>query len=254
MAYQEEQKRGSDENVKYSSASSNPLLKTPPTADVDWVWLNNSTRQDPITGHYFDDHTRPTLTPEQCRTIFQEAQELNVPEPTAEQIADFEKDGVITLHDIIPLHIVEALNNRVDAVFSGKHDTNSYPDEWYWRSEISPNDITRHAVGTWKADRGIASLVFNASLARFAAKLSGLNGVRIGGVSAAPVLGLPVVYCSLTNDAVLCVDCSVDTGHTLGQASRRQANFRQLPPRQPLHTTSGAAAGDNVGCTQRHWH
>src|SRR5687768_7057277 len=99
---------------------------------------------------------------------------------TSEQMAQFENDGFLVVADVLSPDLVEALRDRFPKLFAGHFDTGVYPDEWYWREEISRLDVTRHMANAWKADLRVARLALSTDIARAACDLAGWPGARLG--------------------------------------------------------------------------
>jgi phytanoyl-CoA hydroxylase len=96
------------------------------------------------------------------------------------QIAQFQEDGFLILENFVPSELIPHLIDRMERLFYGEFETGIYPDEWYWRPQLSLPDITREICNGWKCDRTIASLVLSSELGRLTAALAGWQGARIG--------------------------------------------------------------------------
>lgn len=68
------------------------------------------------------------------------------------QVSQFREDGFLTIENVLPMEVVDRLRGRFEALFAGDFETGVYPDEWYWREELSRRDVTRHMANAWKAD------------------------------------------------------------------------------------------------------
>ena len=101
-------------------------------------------------------------------------------ELTPEQIAQFQADGFLILENFLPSILIPQLIERMNPLFYGKFETGIYPDEWYWRPQLSLPDVTREICNAWKCDLKIASLVLSAEIGRLTATLAGWSGARIG--------------------------------------------------------------------------
>ena len=101
-------------------------------------------------------------------------------ELTPEQIAQFQADGFLILENFLPSTLIPQLIERMNPLFYGKFETGIYPDEWYWRPQLSLPDVTREICNAWKCDLKIASLVLSAEIGRLTATLAGWSGARIG--------------------------------------------------------------------------
>lgn len=94
--------------------------------------------------------------------------------------AKFADQGFLVVPDLLSEDQVSRLRARFPNLFAGRFDTGIYPDEWYWREELSLPDVTRHMANAWKADLTIARLALSADIARTAAMLAGWSGARLG--------------------------------------------------------------------------
>jgi phytanoyl-CoA hydroxylase len=92
----------------------------------------------------------------------------------------FRVDGFLAVEHVLDGQQIEALRERFEPLFAGRFDTGVYPDEWYWRAELSLPDVTRHMANAWKADRTVAALVTCSDVARAAGRLTGWHTVRLG--------------------------------------------------------------------------
>ncbi|KJE89426.1 phytanoyl-CoA dioxygenase [Capsaspora owczarzaki ATCC 30864] len=100
--------------------------------------------------------------------------------PTADMKREFAEQGFLKVPGVISREFCAELNERIDRCFTGRFETGHYPDEWYWRAEMSLPDVTRHMCNIWKSDRLVASMVLSREVARFAAGLMNFDGARIG--------------------------------------------------------------------------
>eukprot|EP01136_Pigoraptor_vietnamica_P001206 Opistho-1_new@27534 len=100
--------------------------------------------------------------------------------PSAAQVEKFRQDGFVEVPGVITSQFCDAINARIDRCFKGNFDTGNYPDEWYWREEMSLPLVTRHGANFWKSDRLVASVVLSEGISKFAAGLMGFKGTRIG--------------------------------------------------------------------------
>eukprot|EP01137_Pigoraptor_chileana_P014469 Opistho-2@5018 len=100
--------------------------------------------------------------------------------PSKEQVEKFNNEGFLEVPNVITTELCSAINARIDRCFKGNFDTGNYPDEWYWREEMSKPDVTRHGANFWKSDRLVASVVLSAGVSKFAAGLMSFSGTRIG--------------------------------------------------------------------------
>jgi phytanoyl-CoA hydroxylase len=70
--------------------------------------------------------------------------------PSVEQVQRFEKYGFLQVDSAFSRSFVERVSVGIDDVFVGKQETGVYPDEWYWRPEVSRPEVTRHGTNFWK--------------------------------------------------------------------------------------------------------
>jgi ectoine hydroxylase-related dioxygenase (phytanoyl-CoA dioxygenase family) len=92
----------------------------------------------------------------------------------------FQARGFVVKPRVLAADFIEELRERFPRLFRGEFDTGVYPDEWYWREEISRPEATRHMANAWKADLTVARLVLAEELARAAGALSGWDEVKLG--------------------------------------------------------------------------
>lgn len=99
---------------------------------------------------------------------------------TPPQQSKFETDGFLVIENLLPLDLITRLHECFERVFAGLFETGVYPDEWYWRKEMSLPDVTRHMANAWKSDLTIASVVTSSKIGAITAKLAGWAGARLG--------------------------------------------------------------------------
>ncbi len=99
---------------------------------------------------------------------------------TEKQITQFQEDGFLILEKFLPSELIAQLTEHMSSLFYGNFETGIYPDEWYWRPQLSLPDVTREICNAWKCDLTIASLVLSAEVGRLTATLAGWHGARIG--------------------------------------------------------------------------
>ena len=100
-------------------------------------------------------------------------------EPTSEQAAAYGRDGFFVLEEFLPEEEVERLLGRWQALFDHEWETGLAPDEVNYEPGVTPPDRTRQLCNVWKADRVVAATTLAERNASFAARLAGLDGVRI---------------------------------------------------------------------------
>lgn len=99
---------------------------------------------------------------------------------SAADVAGFREHGFVIKERVLDSQFVFALQASFPRLFAGEFETGSYPDEWYWRENMSLPDVTRHMGNAWKSDLTVAQLVLSEVLARAAAMLAGWSGVKLG--------------------------------------------------------------------------
>lgn len=132
-----------------------------------------------------------TLPPESLRSLLIDAvKSISIPTPSNSALEQYRKNGFILFPSVIPIEVCRVISGRIDLCFRGIFDTLNYPDEWYYREELSRPDITRHMCNVWKSDRGIASIILHEEIGRIVHTLMNydssvdgrerVKGVRVG--------------------------------------------------------------------------
>jgi hypothetical protein len=98
----------------------------------------------------------------------------------AERRAAFARDGYLVIDRLLPAATTAALGARFAPLFAGAFETGVFPDEWYWRAELSRPDVTRHMGNAWKSDSTVARVVLSAAIGELVSALSGWSGARLG--------------------------------------------------------------------------
>jgi len=91
----------------------------------------------------------------------------------------FEADGFVVVDKLIHTDNLPHLHRAFDALFNGTFETGVHPDEVNWQNGQSDPTLTRQICNGWKANRDIARVVLDESLAKAIAMFSGWSGVRI---------------------------------------------------------------------------
>ena len=99
---------------------------------------------------------------------------------TQDHAERFDRDGFVTVENVLDQATIEAARERFEPMFSGKFQTGLHPDEWNWRMGRDANDLTRQICNGWNSDLVIASIVLRADIGEAAARLRGWPGARIG--------------------------------------------------------------------------
>ena len=58
-------------------------------------------------------------------------------------INNFNRDGFIILEKFIEKDFIKNLKERFEPLFRGKFETGIEPDEWNWKFDKDPIDVTR---------------------------------------------------------------------------------------------------------------
>ncbi|MEL6327198.1 MAG: phytanoyl-CoA dioxygenase family protein [Cyanobacteria bacterium J06626_23] len=98
---------------------------------------------------------------------------------TAEQIAQYNRDGFLVVENLFDPETVERLIARFDPLFSGEFETGVYPDEWHWNPYLGKPGEAGQLTGGWKCDRTLAAAVTSAKVGQMAAELEGWPGARL---------------------------------------------------------------------------
>ena len=98
---------------------------------------------------------------------------------TDAQVADFKRDGFITVDRIISDEEVALLRDRYDELFKGNYETGLVPDEVNWQAGRDAPERTRQICNGWKSDRYVASVILQESIGRACAKIGNWPGTRI---------------------------------------------------------------------------
>jgi len=99
--------------------------------------------------------------------------------PDPNDLAQFHDDGYVVVNRLIDPVVVPALREAFDDLFCGKFETGVRPDEVNWQQGESDPSLSRQICNGWKANRNIARVVLDESLAQAIATFAGWPGVRI---------------------------------------------------------------------------
>ncbi len=91
----------------------------------------------------------------------------------------FDDDGFVVVDRLIDSERIPQLHQAFDDVFAGKFETGVRPDEVNWQQADGDPSLTRQICNGWKANRCIASVVLDESIAAAIGALAGWPGVRI---------------------------------------------------------------------------
>jgi ectoine hydroxylase-related dioxygenase (phytanoyl-CoA dioxygenase family) len=91
----------------------------------------------------------------------------------------FSDDGFVVVEKLIEHGHIATLHRAFTDLFNGKFATGVRPDEVNWQQIDGDPSLTRQICNGWKANRDIAAVVLDESIARAIASLAGWPGVRI---------------------------------------------------------------------------
>ena len=113
-----------------------------------------------------------------------------------EQLKDFNRNGFLTIDKFIDLQYIDDLKNRIALLFKGDFETGVEPDEWNWKKNRDPDDVTRQICNAWKSDLLIKQLVCSPVIGECVSKLMGWSGARLiqDNVLWKPPQGKPLNY------------------------------------------------------------
>ena len=115
---------------------------------------------------------------------------------TGDQQNDFRNNGFLTLDKFINLEFLDELKKRIDLLFKGEFETGIEPDEWNWRSDRDPSDVTRQICNAWKSDNLIKEVVCSPVIGQIVSELMGWRGARLiqDNILWKPPQGKPLAY------------------------------------------------------------
>jgi len=96
-----------------------------------------------------------------------------------QQIASFDRDGVLLVDQLIDPFLADEIAERYHHLFRGKFETGVQPDEINWQEGESAEEFTRQICNGWKADRTLASVVLREDIGKVGAKLARWPGARV---------------------------------------------------------------------------
>jgi ectoine hydroxylase-related dioxygenase (phytanoyl-CoA dioxygenase family) len=94
-------------------------------------------------------------------------------------IYNFNRDGFIILEKFIERNFIKSLRERFKPLFNGKFETGIEPDEWNWKFDKDPIDVTRQICNAWKSDTLIKSFVCSENIGKVCAELMNWNGSKL---------------------------------------------------------------------------
>ena len=100
-------------------------------------------------------------------------------ELTQKLINDFNNNGFLILDKFLDTEYLDQLRSRFEPLFKGVFETGVEPDEWNWKFEKDPNDVTRQICNAWKADNLIRNFVCHEIVGKFCSQLMSWKGARL---------------------------------------------------------------------------
>ena len=94
-------------------------------------------------------------------------------------INNFNHDGFIILEKFIERDFIENLKKKFEPLFKGEFETGIEPDEWNWKFDKDPFDVTRQICNGWKSDNLIKSFVCHQIIGKVCAELMDWNGTKL---------------------------------------------------------------------------
>ena len=94
-------------------------------------------------------------------------------------INNFNRDGFIILEKFIEKDFIKNLKERFEPLFRGKFETGIEPDEWNWKFDKDPIDVTRQICNGWKSDTLIKDFVCHRIIGKACAELMNWKGSKL---------------------------------------------------------------------------
>ena len=94
-------------------------------------------------------------------------------------INNFNRDGFIILEKFIEKDFIKNLKERFEPLFRGKFETGIEPDEWNWKFDKDPIDVTRQICNGWKSDTLIKNFVCHRIIGKACAELMNWKGSKL---------------------------------------------------------------------------
>lgn len=91
----------------------------------------------------------------------------------------FDSDGFVVVERLIDPASIPVLHQAFEDLFRGNFETGVRPDEVNWQAADGDPGRTRQICNGWKANRDIARVVLDQTIAERLAGLAGWPGVRI---------------------------------------------------------------------------
>jgi len=74
-------------------------------------------------------------------------------------IDEFNENGYLILDKFIHSEYLDELRIKFEPLFKGDFETSIEPDEWNWKFNRDPMNVTRQICNAWKSDNLIKQLV-----------------------------------------------------------------------------------------------
>ena len=96
-----------------------------------------------------------------------------------DQINQFNENGFLVLDNFINKNFIRKLLERIDPLFRGEFETGIEPDEWNWKPDRDPKNITRQICNAWKSDKCIRQIICHKLIGKTCSTLMGWDGARL---------------------------------------------------------------------------
>ena len=100
-------------------------------------------------------------------------------ELTAQQKANFDRDGFLVVERLIDEDTVEILRENFERLFKGEFETGVSPDEVNWQQSTGDPSLTRQICNGWKANIAIAKVITRHDIGKAIATLGEWPGTRV---------------------------------------------------------------------------
>ena len=100
-------------------------------------------------------------------------------ELTAQQKANFDRDGFLVVERLIDEDTVEILRENFERLFKGEFETGVNPDEVNWQQSTGDPSLTRQICNGWKANIAIAKVITRPDIGQAIATLGEWPGTRV---------------------------------------------------------------------------
>ena len=100
-------------------------------------------------------------------------------ELTAQQKANFDRDGFLVVERLIDEDTVEILRENFERLFKGEFETGVSPDEVNWQQSTGDPSLTRQICNGWKANIAIAKVITRPDIGQAIATLWEWPGTRV---------------------------------------------------------------------------